>query len=100
MIGKIVSPRRRTSLGQAATTITVPSATDTFISGITASPWLYIGGGLLLTFLVMRAWSGGGSTRKRRRSAGVSSFNAALFAAGAGALGYLAGSGTLGQLGL
>jgi hypothetical protein len=87
---------RRRTLGQAATDITIPSATDTFISGVTSSPWLYIGGGLLLTFLVMRAWSG--PPKRRRKGSGISPFTAVVYAAGAGAAGYLVGSGALSQL--
>ncbi len=70
------------------TTLTDPTAT--FLSGVSTSPWLYIGGGLLLFFVVQRSF--GKPKRRRRKSSGISPLTAAVFAAGAGAAVYLVNS--------
>jgi hypothetical protein len=70
---------------------------DPTIDGIIENPWFLIGGGLLVWYLVSQA-SQAISGKKRRRSKGVSPLTIATLAAGAGAAGYLWGSGTLNQL--
>jgi hypothetical protein len=68
------------------------------IDGVLESPFLWIGGGLLLLTLYRHFSSSFGKPRRRRKSSGVSMLTVATLAAGAGALGYLAGGGSLSQL--
>jgi hypothetical protein len=66
-------------------------ALATFATGATSSPFLYIGAGLLVAYLVLRMKNG--PTRRRRRNV-ITPLTAAIYAAGAGAGGYLLGKYT------
>jgi len=87
-----VMPPHRAGLGNLGQITGNPT-----IDGILESPWFLIGGGLLVWYLGSRALQGI-SGKPRRRSKGISPLTVATFAAGAGAAGYLWGSGTLNQL--
>jgi hypothetical protein len=75
---------QRKMLGDATT-----DALATFTGGVTSSPFLYIGLGLLATYLVLRV-KNGPAPRRRRRNV-ITPLTAAIYAAGAGAGGYLLG---------
>jgi hypothetical protein len=90
---RIVRGRGLGALGQNV--ITGNPTVDTFIEGVAASPWLYIGGGLLLYYAITGSF---GKPKRRRKGSGVSLLTVATLAAGAGALGYLAGGGSLSNL--
>jgi hypothetical protein len=64
-------------------------ALATFATGATSSPFLYIGAGLLVAYLVLRM-KNGPAPRRRRRNV-ITPLTAAIYAAGAGAGGYLLG---------
>jgi len=85
-----IYPARLGNLGQLVIT------GNPTIDGLIENPWVLIGGGLLLWFAFSRASEA--ISGKRRRSKGISPLTVATFAAGAGAAGYLWGSGALNQL--
>jgi hypothetical protein len=70
------------------------------IDGLLENPWVLVGGALALWFIFSRI-SGAVpavTVKRRKRSKGISPVTIATLAAGAGAAGYLWGSGTLNQL--
>jgi hypothetical protein len=77
-----MSPPHRGGLGNLGQITGNPT-----VDGILESPWLWIGGGLLVTYMVLQSF---GKPRRRRKGV-ITPFTAALYAAGAGALGYLVG---------
>lgn len=90
--------RGRTTLGDitpAQLAPNLPSGLATFASGITSSPWLYVGAGLLAWYLYTRIQARPttitGQPRRRRRTKKITPVTAALYAAGAGAGGYMLG---------
>jgi hypothetical protein len=85
-------PGRRRTLGDisapAVALPVLPSALSTFTDGIVSSPWLYVGLGLLgiYAYKTIRA-----PKRRRRKRGVITPLTAGVYAAGAGAGGYLLG---------
>jgi hypothetical protein len=70
----------------------VTASTDLLgLTGSSISPFLLVGGALLVWFLLSKVRGAVSSRPRRRVRKSVSSFNTAVLAAGAGAGGYLLG---------
>jgi|GEM_PF-5562824 len=75
----------------ALPSLSLTDPTTTFLSGISTSPWLYVAGGLLVFFMVRRSFGNTGRGRRVTNLHRLSPFTVAIYAAGAGAGGYLLG---------